>query len=175
VAGAIVTQQESQETKHILSVLVDNEPGVLSRVTGLFSGWGFNIESLSVAETTDPQISRITATVPGNDAILEQVKKQLRKLINVHKVIDLTDAPHVRRELALIKVRAKVEDRAEILRVADIFRGKVVDVSPSDYMVEVTGDQDKMEAILSLLARFTVIEIARSGVIALPRSKKGEK
>lgn len=171
----IVSQQERTEPRHTLSVLVDNEPGVLSRVAGLFSGRGFNIDSLSVAETTDPQISRITMIIPGNEAILEQVQKQLRKLINVHRVIDLTGVPHVTRELALIKVRARIEDRAEILRIVDIFRGKVVDVTPTEYTIEVTGHQEKMEAILSLLARFTVIEIARSGVIALPRSKKGEK
>ena len=105
----------------------------------------------------------------------QQIIKQLRKLINVHRVIDLTEVPHVTRELALVKVRARSEDRPEILRIVDIFRGKVVDVSPTEYTIEVTGDQEKMDAILSLLTRFTVVEIARSGVIALPRSKKGDK
>lgn len=163
------------EPTHTLSVLVDNEPGVLARVAGLFSGRGFNITSLSVAETTDPDVSRITMVVPGNEMILEQIKKQLRKLINVHKVIDLTEQPRVERELALMKVQAKNGDRAEILRIVDIFRCKVVDVSPYDYTVEVTGPRDKLEAILTLLNRFGVTEIARSGVTALPRSKKGEK
>lgn len=163
------------EPQHTLAVLVDNEPGVLARVAGLFSGRGFNIASLTVAETTDPDVSRITMIVPGNEMILEQITKQLRKLINVHKVIDLTEVPRVERELALMKVQAKDGDRAEILRIVDIFRCKVVDVSPYDYTIEVTGNRDKLEAILNLLNRFGVTEIARSGVTALPRSKKGDK
>jgi acetolactate synthase-1/3 small subunit len=163
------------EPTHTLSVLVDNEPGVLARVAGLFSGRGFNITSLSVAETTDPDISRITMVVPGNEMILEQIKKQLRKLINVHKVIDLTEQQRVERELALVKVQAKNGDRAEILRIVDIFRCKVVDVSPYDYTLEVTGTREKLEAFLTLVNRFGVTEIARSGVTALARSKKGEK
>ncbi len=167
--------REAPEKRHTLSILVDNEPGVLARVAGLFSGRNFNIGSLSVAETTDPLVSRITIVVPGSEIILEQIMKQLRKLINVHKVIDLTDQPRVERELALIKVKGKNGDRAEILRIVDIFRCQVVDVSPHDYTVEVTGDQDKIEAILELFARFGIIEIAKSGVTALPRSKKGEK
>jgi acetolactate synthase-1/3 small subunit len=161
--------------RHTLSILVDNEPGVLSRVAGLFSGRGFNISSLSVAETTDPDISRITAVIPGSEMILEQIKKQLRKLINVHKVIDITDVPRVERELALLKVNARNGDRAEILRIVDIFRAKVVDVSSHDYIIEVTGAQEKIEAILSLLGKFGITEIAKSGVTALARSAKGEK
>lgn len=168
-------RQEAGEIAHTLSILVDNEPGVLSRVAGLFSGRGFNIASLSVAETTDPRISRITAVLPGNEMILEQIKKQLNKLINVHKVIDITDVPRVERELVLLKVNAKNGDRAEVLRIVDIFRGKVVDVSPQDFIVEVTGDRDKIEAILALLSKFGISEIAKSGITALPRSKKGEK
>lgn len=167
--------EKTEEFRSTLSILVDNEPGVLSRVTSLFSGRGFNIESLSVAETTDPLVSRITAVIPGNGMILEQVKKQLNKLVNVHKVIDLSGLPRVERELALIKVKAKNGHRAEILRIVDIFRCKVVDVSPQEYTIEVTGDEDKMEAILALLNRMGITEIARSGVVALPRSVKGEK
>jgi acetolactate synthase-1/3 small subunit len=170
-----MTQEKAIEPKHTISVLVDNEPGVLSRVSGLFSGRGFNISSLTVAETTDPDISRITAVIPGDEPILEQIQKQLRKLVNVHKVSDLTHTPHVSRELALIRVKAKNGDRAEILRIVDIFRAKIVDVSPADYAIEVTGNQDKLDAILNLLSRFGITEIARSGVIALPRSKKGDK
>ncbi len=170
-----MTDKKKDEPKHVLSMLVDNEPGVLSRVAGLFSGRGFNIDSLAVAETNDPQVSRITVVVPGDEVILEQITKQINKLINVHKVVDLTSMPHVQRELALIKVRAQDEHRAEILRMVDIFRGKVVDVSPHDYTIEVTGDQDKIEAILGLLERMGITEIARSGVVALPRSKKGAK
>lgn len=174
-SGVAMNDELITEPTHTLSVLVDNEPGVLARVAGLFSGRGFNITSLSVAETTDPDISRITMVVPGNEMILEQIKKQLRKLINVHRVIDLTELPRVERELALMKVQAKNGDRAEILRIVDIFRCQVVDVSPYDYTIEVTGVRDKLEAILTLLNRFGVTEIARSGVTALPRSKKGEK
>jgi acetolactate synthase-1/3 small subunit len=167
--------RETDEPSHTLSALVDNEPGVLARVVGLFSGRNFNISSLSVAETVDPKISRITVVSPGNATILEQIVKQLRKLINVHKVIDLTDQPHVERELALIKVKALNGDRAEILRIVDIFRCKIVDVSPVDYTVEVTGDKQKIEAILELFGRFGVVEIAKSGITALPRTKQGEK
>ena len=116
------------EQRHILSILVDNQPGVLSRIAGLFSGRGYNIESLCVAATTDPQVSRLTMVTVGDDAILEQIKKQLNKLINVIKVYNLTGTPYVQRELILIKVKAKAEFRAEILRIVDIFRAKVVDV-----------------------------------------------
>nr|HID57897.1 acetolactate synthase small subunit [Desulfobacterales bacterium] len=158
--------------KHTISLLVDNEPGVLARVAGLFSGRGFNIESLCVAETMDGQISRITLVTRGDEAIAEQIKKQLNKLINVIKVYDLTGTEFVEREMALIKVRAKAEHRAEILRIVDIFRGKVVDVSPTHYTIEVTGAADKLSAILSLLKPMGIKEIARTGAIALPREKK---
>ena len=135
------------EEKHILSILVDNEPGVLSRISGLFSGRGFNIESLCVAETTDPLVSRITLVTTGEPPIIEQIEKQLNKLINVVKVHDLTGTEFVHREMALIKVMAKAEHRAEILRIVDIFRCKVVDVSVDHYTIEVTGDEAKMKAV----------------------------
>ena len=158
--------------KHTISLLVDNEPGVLSRVAGLFSGRGFNIESLCVAETMDPLVSRITLVTRGDDAIAEQIKKQLNKLINVIKLYDLTRTECVEREMALIKVKAKAEHRAEILRIVDIFRCKVVDVTPTHYTVEVTGTADKLSAILSLLKPMGIQEIARTGAIALAREKK---
>jgi len=158
--------------KHTISLLVDNEPGVLSRVAGLFSGRGFNIESLCVAETMDSQVSRITLVTRGDDAIAEQIKKQLNKLINVVKLYDLTRTECVEREMALVKVKAKAEHRAEILRIVDIFRCKVVDVSPTHYTVEVTGTADKLSAILSLLKPMGIQEIARTGAIALARDKK---
>ncbi|MES0364118.1 MAG: acetolactate synthase small subunit [Desulfobacteria bacterium] len=158
--------------KHTISLLVDNEPGVLSRVAGLFSGRGFNIESLCVAETMDSQVSRITLVTRGDDAIAEQIKKQLNKLINVVKLYDLTRIERVEREMALVKVKAKAEHRAEILRIVDIFRCKVVDVSPTHYTVEVTGTADKLSAILSLLKPMGIQEIARTGAIALARDKK---
>ena len=163
---------KNQKKRHILSLLVDNEPGVLARVAGLFSGRGFNIESLCVAETTDPAVSRMTLVTTGDMSVLEQIKKQLNKLVNVIKVTDFTDAPYVQREMALLKVRAKPEHRAEILRMVDIFRSRVVDVSPEYYTVEVTGDEDKLGAFLSLLKPMGIKEIARTGRMALAREKK---
>jgi acetolactate synthase-1/3 small subunit len=157
------------EEKHILSILVDNEPGVLSRIAGLFSGRGFNIESLCVAETTDPRVSRITLVTTGEPPIIEQIEKQLNKLINVIKVHDLTGKKFVQRELALIKIVAKPENRAEILRIVDIFRCKVVDIGHEHYTVEVTGDEGKMEAILNIFKPIGIKEIARTGIIALFR------
>ncbi|NVM57744.1 MAG: acetolactate synthase small subunit [Desulfobacterales bacterium] len=158
--------------KHIISLLVDNEPGVLARVAGLFSGRGFNIESLCVAETLDPAVSRITLVTRGDEAIAEQIKKQLNKLINVIKVYDLTGTEYVGREMALVKVKAKADYRAEILRIVDIFRCKVIDVSPTHYTIEVTGTAEKLGAILSLLKPLGIKEIARTGAIALAREKK---
>jgi len=160
------------DQKHILSLLVDNEPGVLTRITGLFSGRGFNIESLSVAETTEPNVSRVTIVTTGDMNILEQIKKQLNKLINVIKVLDFKGTPYVQRELALIKVRARPENRAEILRMVDIFRSRVVDVGAEYYTMELTGDEDKIAAFLELLKPMGIKEIAKTGAIALAREKK---
>ncbi len=160
------------QNKHILSILVDNEPGVLSRIAGLFSGRGFNIESLCVAETMDPLVSRITLVSIGDNAIVEQIKKQLNKLINVIKVNDFTEKAFVQREMALVKVRAKPENRAEILRMADIFRSRVVDVGSECYIIEVTGDEGKISAILNLLKPMGIKEVARTGAIALAREKQ---
>jgi len=161
-----------QSKKHILSMLVDNEPGVLSRVAGLFSGRGFNIDSLCVSETTDPLVSRITLVAVGDMSILEQIKKQLNKLVNVIKVMDFTETDFVQRETALVKVRAKPENRAEILRMADIFRSTVVDVGTEYYTMEVTGDDGKISAFLKLLKPMGIKEIARTGPVALAREKK---
>jgi acetolactate synthase-1/3 small subunit len=160
------------EEKHVFSILVDNEPGVLSRISGLFSGRGFNIESLCVAETIDPLVSRITLVTKGDPPIFEQIEKQLNKLINVIKVHDLTGTKFVQREMALVKVVAKPEHRAEILRTVDIFRCKVVDVGLKHYTLEVTGDEGKINAILSLLKPIGIKEIARTGMIALLRDPK---
>lgn len=160
------------DNRYVLSIIVDNQPGVLSRVVGLFGGRGYNIESLCVAETTDPRISRITLATRGDDAILEQIKKQLNKLINIIKVNTLSEAAFVEREMALIKVHAKSHSRAEILRIVDIFRCKVVDVGPEHYTIEVTGDKGKLTAIQNLLKPIGVKEIARTGVIALFREPK---
>ena len=165
-----MTQKDKK--RHILSILVDNEPGVLSRIAGLFSGRGFNIESLCVAETTDPLVSRITLVTVGDMSIVEQIKKHLNKLINVVKVSDFTEAAFVQREMALIKVRAKPEHRAEILRMVDIFRSRVVDVGARYYTVEVTGDEGKIKAFLELLRPMGIKEIARTGAIALGRENR---
>jgi acetolactate synthase I/III small subunit len=160
------------ENKHIFSILVDNQPGVLSRVAGLFSGRGYNIESLCVAETIDPAVSRITMVTLGDTQIIEQIKKQLFKLINVIKVYDLTTERSIQRELLLIKVSAKSNHRAEILRIVDIFRAKVVDVGPDHFTIEVTGTEDKLDAIITLLKPMGIKNIARSGRIALLREPK---
>ena len=161
--------------KHTITVLVENEFGVLSRVAGLFSGRGFNIQSLSVAPTLDPSISRMTIVTSGDDQILEQVTKQLNKLIDTIKVIDFTDQEYVEREMALIKVTAEEDTRAEVLRVVDIFRGKVVDVTPRSYAIESTGSPDKIDAIIELLRPMGIKEIVRSGPIVMGRGPKGWK
>ena len=158
--------------RHTISVLVTNEFGVLSRISGLFSGRGFNIESLSVAETTDPKISRMTIVTSGDDKVLEQINKQLNKLVSVIKVYDFTGEEHIERELALIKVSVNAETRAEILSIVDIFRAKVVDVSPRSYTVEITGDEEKIVAFTELLRPFGLKEVVRTGRIAMARSPK---
>ena len=159
--------------KHTISVLVENEFGVLSRVAGLFSGRGFNIESLSVAPTLDPSISRMTIVTTGDDQILEQITKQLNKLIDTIKVIDFTGQEFVERELVLIKVSAEEGTRAEVLRIVDIFRGKVVDVTARSYTVELTGAPAKIDALIELLRPMGIKEVVRSGPIVLGRGAKG--
>ncbi len=158
--------------KHTLSILVDNRPGVLSRVIGLFSGRGFNIESLCVAETMDLEISRITIITKAAESVVEQIEKQLHKLINVINVYNLTDVKTVHREMALIKVHAKPDTRAEILRIIDIFRCKIVDVGFEHYTVEVTGNEGKIFALLTLLRPMGIMEIAKTGMVALSRELK---
>ncbi len=160
------------QTRHVLTMLVDNQPGVLARVVGLFGARGYNIESLCVAETIDSQVSRITIVTRATEAGMEQIVKQLRKLINVIKLRDLTGSKAVQREMALICVRAKPEYRAEILRIVDIFRCKVVDVGLEHYIVEVTGDAAKLSALIKLLMPMGIKKIARTGTIALFREPK---
>jgi acetolactate synthase-1/3 small subunit len=145
---------------------------VLGRITGLFSARGFNIESLSVAETEDPTVSRITLVTAGDAKILEQVHKQLNRLVDVIKVTDLSEEPHVDRELVLIKVYAEADMRAEVLRIADIFRAKVVDVTPRTYILEVTGDEGKIRAVIGLLKPLGVQEVVRTGKIAIARGQR---
>lgn len=156
--------------KHTLSVMVENEPGVLSRVAGLFSGRGFNIYSLNVAPTLEAGVSLMTIVAEGDDAIVEQIVKQLRKLVPTIKVKDLTELKSVDREMVLLKVNAEDSKRAEILRIVDIFRCKVVDVSVDELTIEVTGDQGKIGALVNLLTRFGIKEIARTGNVAMRRS-----
>jgi len=164
--------KKGNEMKHTISVLLQNKPGVLSRVTGLFSGRGFNIQSLCVAETLDPAISCLTLVTSGPDNIIEQITKQLHKLIDVIKVVDISESDFVEREMALIRVKAESHTRAEVLRVIDIFRGKVVDVSPKSYAVEITGPQSKIKAVIDILKPIGIQEIVRTGTIAMARAKK---
>jgi len=154
---------------HTISILVENEFGVLARVVGLFSGRGFNIESLSVASTLDPSLSRITLVTSGDDQIVEQITKQLNKLVCVIKVIDFQDSASVEREMALIKVAIDERTRAELLNIVNIFRAKVIDVDPRSYIIEITGAEEKIAAFLNLLRPLGVKEIVRTGKVAMHR------
>ncbi len=155
--------------KHVLAILVEDKPGVLTRVAGLFSRRGFNIANIAVGETVTPGISRMTVTVDCDDAIVEQVAKQLHKLVNVIKVSNLSNEPSVMRELMLIKVQAEAGNRSDIQQIVETFRGKVVDVSPDSMIVEVTGNEDKLEAIKMLLEHFGIREIVCTGKVAMLR------
>jgi len=161
--------------QHTISVLVENEFGVLARVSGLFSGRGFNIDSLTVAPTNEEGMSRITIVTRGDEKILEQINKQLNKLIDVIKVIDFTDGSGIEREMALIKVTAEDENRAEVLRIVDIFRAKIIDVTSKSYTIEATGNPVKIEAILDLLRPLGLKELVRTGAVAIGRGAKGWK
>lgn len=155
--------------RHTISVLVENKFGVLSRVSGLFSGRGFNIESFSVGETTDPKMSLMTIVTTGDDQIIEQITKQLNKLIDVIKVVDFMEIDHVEREMVLIKVAPKKEDRPEVLRLAEIFRGRIVDSGTTTYTIEITGDEKKIEAFVELMKPYGIKEFARTGKVAMAR------
>lgn len=155
--------------EHIISLLVENKAGVLSRIAGLFSGRGFNIESLTVSPTLDETLSMMTIVTSGDERILEQITKQLNKLIDVVKVTDLTGTNFVERETVLIKIHTRPEDRAEALRIADIFRAKIVDSTADTYTLEMAGDQDKIEAALNLLRPLGIKEVARTGRVAMAR------
>ena len=161
--------------QHTISVVVENEFGVLARVSGLFSGRGFNIDSLSVAPTSDESLSRITIVTRGDDAVLEQITKQLNKLVDVIKVLDFSEDNAIERELALIKVSAEDESRAEVLRIVDIFRAKIIDVTPKSYTIEATGAPAKINAILDLLRPLGLKELVRTGSVAIGRGAKGWK
>ncbi|NLW49263.1 MAG: acetolactate synthase small subunit [Candidatus Brocadiaceae bacterium] len=158
--------------KHIISALVANRPGVLAHVAGLFSARGFNIDSLAVGETEQPDLSRMTIVVDGDEAILEQVRKQLGKVIDIVKIQDYSAIPHVERDLALVRVHAPQERRSAILELVDIFRARVVDVGRNDLMIETSGAEEKIEAFLDLLRPFGIREMARTGRIALARAPR---
>jgi acetolactate synthase-1/3 small subunit len=161
--------------QHTISVLVENEFGVLSRVASLFSGRGFNIDSLTVAPTNEEGLSRMTIVTRGDEQILEQITKQLNKLIDVLKVIDFSDGSAIEREMILVKVTAEDENRAEVLRIVDIFRAKIIDVTPKSYTIEATGNPVKMDALLELLRPLGLKELVRTGAVAIGRGVKGWK
>ena len=158
--------------KHIIAVLLENEPGALSRVVGLFSARGYNIESLTVAPTEDPSLSRMTIQTTGSDDVIEQITKQLNKLIEVVKVIDLSEAEHIERELMLIKVRAGQKEREDMKRMADIFRGRIIDVSDNTYTIELTGDTRKLDAFIQALDQGAIIETVRTGASGIGRGNR---
>ena len=158
--------------RHIISLLLENEPGALCRVAGLFSARGYNIESLSVAPTEDPSISRMTLVTAGSDEIIEQIVKQLNKLVDVVKLLDLTEGGHVEREMLLVTLRASGAWREEVFRLCEIFRGRILDVTSSTYIIEVTGAGEKLDAFISALDPQTIIEVIRSGALGCGRGEK---
>lgn len=159
--------------RHIISILIENEAGALSRVAGLFSARGYNIESLTVAPTEDPTLSRMTLVTRGSEEIIEQITKQLNKLIDIVKLIDLAETSHVERELMLVKVKTSNETRDEIKRLSDIFRGKVIDVTNNSYVIEMTGASDKLDAFVNALDDSSIIETVRSGPTSMSRGENG--
>ncbi len=162
--------------RHIISILLENEAGALSRVAGLFSARGYNIESLTVAPTEDPSLSRMTLVTRGTEAVIEQITKQLNKLIDVVKLLDLTEGPHIEREMMLIKVKAVGnEQREEIKRLADIFRGHIIDVTNTAYVIELTGTAEKLDGFIQALDSKTILEVVRSGVSGIARGEKSLK
>lgn len=158
--------------KHIISVLLENEPGALSRVVGLFSARGYNIETLSVAPTEDPTLSRMTIITASSDDMIEQITKHLNRLIEVVKVVDLSEGPHIERELMMIKVRAVGKEREELKRMTDIFRGRIIDVTDKTYTIELTGDQQKIQAFIEAIDRTTILETVRTGASGIGRGER---
>lgn len=158
--------------RHIISVLLENEPGALSRVVGLFSQRNYNIETLTVAPTEDPTLSRLTLTTVGQDEVIEQITKNLNKLIEVVKLVNLSEGAHIERELMLVKIKATGAQRAEVKRTTDIFRGQIVDVSPSVYTVQLTGTSDKLNSFIEAIGPTSVLEVVRTGVSGIARGEK---
>lgn len=161
--------------RHVISVLLENEAGALSRVAGLFSARGYNIESLTVAATNDPTLSRLTVVTNGTDRIIEQITKQLNKLVDVVRLTDLTESQFVEREIMLIKVRALDSGREELKRLADIFRSRIIDVTDSSYIIEMTGDGAKLDAFMNTVGEDNIIEVVRSGATGIARGEKSLK
>ncbi|MDP3008640.1 MAG: acetolactate synthase small subunit [Methylococcales bacterium] len=159
--------------KHIISILIENEAGALSRVAGLFSARGYNIESLTVAATEDPSLSRMTLVTRGSEDIIAQITKQLNKLIDVVKLIDLADSPHIERELMMVKIKTTEQTRNDIRSVVDIFRGRILDVTPSSYVVEMTGASEKLDAFTAAISPDSIIEVVRSGATGISRGELG--
>ncbi|MGZ8136237.1 MAG: acetolactate synthase small subunit [Methylococcaceae bacterium] len=159
--------------RHIISILIENESGALSRVAGLFSARGYNIESLTVAPTEDASLSRMTLVTRGNEGIIEQITKQLNKLIDVVKLIDLAESSHIERELMMVKIRTTEHTRNEIRSLADIFRGKIIDVTPTTYVVEITGPSEKLDVFVATIDPDTIIEVVRSGATGISRGEQG--
>jgi len=158
--------------KHVISILLENEPGALSRVVGLFSARGYNIETLTVAPTEDATLSRLTIMTTGSEDVIEQITKHLNRLVDVVKVVDLTEGAHIERELMLIKVRAVGKEREEVKRMADIFRGHIVDVTDKSYTIELTGTQEKTQAFIDALDRSFILETVRTGVSGIGRGER---
>jgi len=158
--------------RHIISILLENESGALSRVSGLFSARGYNIETLTVAPTEDSSLSRLTIVTSGSDEVIEQITKQLNKLIDVIKVVDLSEAAHIERELMLIKVRASGKDREEIKRMADIFRGRIIDVTETTYVIELTGSGSKLDSFIDAIDKDMILETVRTGVSGIGRGDR---
>ncbi len=158
--------------RHIISILLENEPGALSRVVGLFSARGYNIETLTVAPTEDPSLSRMTIVTIGSDDVIEQITKHLNRLVEVVKLIDLTDGPHIERELMLIKVRAVGKEREEMKRITDIFRGRIIDVTDKSYTIELTGDSSKLDAFIEATDRSAILETVRTGCSGVGRGER---
>ncbi|HEY7841636.1 MAG TPA: acetolactate synthase small subunit [Gammaproteobacteria bacterium] len=161
--------------RHILSLLVENEAGALSRISGLFSARAYNIESLTVAPTEDATVSRMTIVTTGSDEIVEQIQKQLNKLVDVIRVVDLSESEHIERELMLVKVSAKGPAREEMKRITEIFRGRIIDVTDTTYTIEITGDGDKLDAFLKALDAALILEVVRTGVSGIARGERAIK
>ena len=168
-------ERKDKTETHTLSILVDNEPGVLARIAGLFSGRGYNIASLTVAQTNAREnLSRITIVTTGTDMVIEQIKNQLDRLVPIHRVVDMTVAgPHIERELAMVKVRGKGDHRQEALRLADAFRARVIDATTESFVFEITGASDKIESFVALMLPLGLVEVSRTGVVAIARGPEG--